>query len=114
MSGKNHRILVVDDDVAMCKLITRVLDKDGHAVTSANNGGDALTLLQRERYDVVILDVGLPDISGLDILSSWRGRNGTKIIMITADDTAETLMSAIRNDAYLYIRKPFAPEQLRD
>jgi anti-sigma regulatory factor (Ser/Thr protein kinase) len=65
---------------------------------------------------VVLLDLGLPDMSGLDILSLWRGsnRNQSKMIVITADDTAETLVSAIRNDAYLYIRKPFEPEHLRD
>lgn len=114
MPTTSHRILVVDDDVCLCTLMVRVLEKEGHAPTVCNNGTEAMKLLAEQRFDVVLLDVGLPDISGLDILSSWRGRDGAKVIVITADDTAETLMTAIRNDAYLYIRKPFEPEQLRD
>ncbi len=114
MPATSHRVLVVDDDVELCKLITRILEKDDCVVTSVYNGRETLKLLESQRYDVVLLDIGLPDISGLEILSSWRGRNGTKVIVITADDTAETLLSALRNDAYLYLRKPFSPEQLRE
>ncbi len=114
MSDNRRSILVVDDDVMMCELITRILQQEGCATTVCNTGTEAVQLLRDRRFDVVLLDVGLPDMSGLDLLSVWRGRNGTKVIVITADDTAETLMTAIRNDAYLYIRKPFEPQQLRE
>jgi two-component system KDP operon response regulator KdpE len=111
-----RRILVVDDDIALSKLITRILEGRGHSIVECHTGVDAVKMLREERFDVVLLDLGLPDMSGLDILSLWRGsnRNQSKMIVITADDTAETLVSAIRNDAYLYIRKPFEPEHLRD
>jgi two-component system, OmpR family, KDP operon response regulator KdpE len=111
-----RRILVVDDDIALSKLITRILEGRGHSIVECHSGVDAVKMLREERFDVVLLDLGLPDVSGLDILSLWRGsnRNQSKVIVITADDTAETLVSAIRNDAYLYIRKPFEPEHLRD
>ncbi len=114
MSANSSSILVVDDDAMMCELIARILEPEGCVVTTCNSGTAAVQLLRDQRFDVVLLDVGLPDMSGLDLLSVWRGRNGTKVIVITADDTAETLMTAIRNDAFLYIRKPFEAQQLRD
>ena len=114
MPEARHPILVVDDDVSMCLLVGRILEKEGHIVTACYSGAEAMKLLRERRFDVMLLDLGLPDMSGLDLLTVWRGRNSTKVIVITADDTAETLITAIRNDAYLYIRKPFEPYQLRD
>lgn len=114
MRATPHRILVVDDDASMRKLIVVILEKEGHATVTCGSGVEAIQVLRQQKFDLLLLDVGLPDMSGLDILSIWRGRNGTKVIVITADDTAETLMTAIRHDAYLYIRKPFEAEELRD
>src|SRR5207237_6730385 len=114
MAEPPNSILVVDDDAALCELITYILERQGHTVVSCGTGLDAIHLLGERRFDVLLLDLGLPDMDGLNLLRVWRGRNGTRVIVITADDTAETLMTAIRSGAYLYIRKPFAPEQLRD
>lgn len=114
MADQPKSILVVDDDASLCKLITRILEQQGHAVVTCGTGVEAVKLLCKRRFDVLLLDLGLPDMDGLDLLSLWHGSNGTKVIVITADDTAETLMTAIRAGAYLYIRKPFGPEQLRD
>jgi DNA-binding response OmpR family regulator len=109
-----HRILVVDDDVSTCALITRVLEDEGQIVSVCSTGTEAVKLLRDQSFDLMLLDVSLPDMSGLDLLSVWRRRNSTKVIVITSDDTAETLITAIRNDAYLYLRKPFAPAQLKE
>jgi DNA-binding response OmpR family regulator len=114
MADPPKSILVVDDDPAMCKLMTVVLELQGHAIVTCGTGVDAINLLRQRRFDLLLLDLGLPDMDGLNLLHAWHGRNGTRVIVITADDTAETLMTAIRNGAYLYIRKPFEPEQLRD
>lgn len=114
MADPSKSILVVDDDATLCKLITHILEQQGHAVVICGTGGEAVDLLRKRRFDVLLLDLGLPDMDGMNLLSAWRGRNGTKVIVITSDDTAETLMTAIRGGAYLYIRKPFEPEQLRD
>ena len=114
MADPSKSILVVDDDASLCTLIAHILEQQGHAVVTCGTGVEAVNLLRKRRFDVLLLDIGLPDIDGLNLLSVWRGRNGTKVIVITADDTAETLMTAIRGGAYLYIRKPFEPEQLRD
>ncbi len=114
MADPSKSILVVDDDASLCKLITHILEREGHAIVTCGTGVDAINLLRHRRFDVLLLDLGLPDMDGLNLLTVWRGNNGTKVIVITADDTAETLMTAIRSGAYLYIRKPFQPEQLRD
>jgi DNA-binding response OmpR family regulator len=114
MADPSKSILVVDDDASLCTLITHILEQQGHAVVTCGTGVEAVDLLRKRRFDVLLLDLGLPDLDGMNLLSAWRGRNGTKVIVITADDTAETLMTAIRVGAYLYIRKPFEPEQLRD
>jgi DNA-binding response OmpR family regulator len=107
-------ILVVDDDASLCKLVTHILEQQGHTIVTCGTGVEAINLLRKRRFDVLLLDIGLPDIDGLNLLSVWHGRNGTRVIVITSDDTAETLMTAIRSGAYLYIRKPFEPEQLRE
>jgi CheY-like chemotaxis protein len=114
MADRTKRILVVDDDVSLCKLIARILERDQYTVLSCQRGTDALKLVRNERFDLLLLDVGLPDMNGMNLLSQWRDRGRTKVIVVTADDTAETLVTAIRNGAYFYIRKPFEPEQLRD
>jgi DNA-binding response OmpR family regulator len=114
MADPTKNILVVDDDPALCKLMALVLEKQGHAVVCCGTGVDAIRQLRERRFDLLLLDLGLPDMDGLNLLHTWHGRNGTRVIVITADDTAETLMTAIRNGAYLYIRKPFDPDQLRD
>lgn len=114
MADPSKSILVVDDDASLCTLISHILEQQGHAVVTCDTGAEAVDLLRKRRFDVLLLDIGLPDMDGMNLLSVWRGRNGTKVIVITADDTAETLMTAIRGGAYLYIRKPFEPEQLRD
>jgi DNA-binding response OmpR family regulator len=114
MAEPSKSILVIDDDATLCKLMTQTLEQQGHAVVTCSTGVEAIHLLRKRRFDVLLLDIGLPDIDGLGLLSAWHGRNGTKVIVITTDDTAETLMTAIRGGAYLYIRKPFEPEQLRE
>jgi DNA-binding response OmpR family regulator len=114
MADPSKSILVVDDDATICKLIIHILDQQGHAVVTCATGVEAIKLLRERRFDVLLLDIGLPDMDGLKLLSLWRGHNGTRVIVITSDDTAETLMTAIRGGAYLYIRKPFEPDQLRD
>lgn len=114
MADQPKSILVVDDDASLCKLIAHILEQQGHAVVTCGTGVEAIKLLRQRRFDVFLLDLGLPDMDGLNLLSLWHGSDGTRVIVITADDTAETLMTAIRAGAYLYIRKPFEPAQLRD
>ena len=106
----SRRILIVDDDLALCYILAGLLQAVGHVVEQATTGFDAMARLDAGAYDIVLLDVGLPDVSGLDVLAHARGMASPPIvIMMTADDTPETLLAAIRRQAYRYLRKPFAP-----
>ena len=83
------------------------------AVDQAADGDEALRRLDAGGYDIVLLDIGLPDVSGLDVLAHARAAASPPIvIMMTADDTPETLLVAVRRQAYRYLRKPFAPSAI--
>jgi DNA-binding response OmpR family regulator len=106
----HRRILVVDDDRALRHVLAQLLKGAGHTVDQAADGSEALTCLDARPYDIVLLDVGLPGVSGLDVLAHSRALATPPIvIMMTADDTPETLLAAVRRQAYRYLRKPFAP-----
>ncbi|MGH9522228.1 MAG: response regulator [Terriglobales bacterium] len=107
--------LVVDDDPGMRGLLVRLLKTDEAEITTCESGGEAIRNLQTHSFDVVLQDVGLPDMSGLDVLKAFAAKSpATRFLMITADDTPDTLIEAVRGRACGYLRKPFTPEQLRD
>jgi CheY-like chemotaxis protein len=108
-----RRILIVDDDRALRHALAALLTDAGHAVAQAADGPEALACLGTHPYDVVLLDIGLPGVSGLDVLAHARGLPSPPIvIMMTADDTPDTLLSAVKRQAYRYLRKPFAPSTI--
>lgn len=107
------RILVADDDNALRHAIGKILKGCGYEVTSFDNGADALEALQQEHFDLAILDIWMPRMSGLEVLSHLRNaEHGTRIIIMTSDDTTETLLGAVREQAYDYIAKPFPPQAI--
>ena len=104
------RVLVVEDDRAFRHAISTFLREAGHDVTEVADGRTALAMLGGQPYDVMLLDIGLPDISGLEILEEvQRVPSPPRVVMITADDTSETLLKAVRGQADRYVTKPFAP-----
>jgi CheY-like chemotaxis protein/anti-sigma regulatory factor (Ser/Thr protein kinase) len=104
------RILIVDDDRTLSHALAALLKDAGYAVDQAASGRDAVSRLDAGGFDVVLLDVGLPDISGLDVLAHARSVASPPIVLVmTADDTPETLLAAVRRQAHRYLRKPFAP-----
>ena len=104
------RVLVVDDDRGFRHAIGTLLQEAGHLVVQAADGRAALDALGGEAFDVVLLDVGLPDMSGLDVLAAVQNlATLPRVVMITGDDTPETLLKAIRGQADRYVTKPFAP-----
>lgn len=108
-------VLVVDDDPAMRNYLVRLLRTEEATVETCDSGGEALRLLAAKSYGVVLLDVGLPDVSGLEVLNASAKRYpATRFLIITADDTSDTVMEAVRGQAFGYLRKPFTPEQLRN
>ena len=112
-TATRRRILIVDDDRALRHVLTELLTDAGHAVAQAADGPEALRRLDAGVFDIVLLDIGLPGLNGLDVLAHARAAASPPIaIMMTADDTPETLLAAVRGQAYRYLRKPFAPSAI--
>ncbi len=107
-----QRVLVVDDDRVLRLALSRLL-ADAYEVGEASDGNEALAKAAAEPFDLVLLDIGLPGMSGLDVLKRLNsdGRH-RRVVMMTADDTPETLLRAIRDQAYDYIVKPFPPSAI--
>ena len=109
------RILVVDDDRALRLVLVTLLSEAGHTVREAADGPGALRELAAQAPDVMLLDVGLPGMNGLDVLTRARAAGPPpRVIMMTADDTPATLLQAIRGQADRYLVKPFAPAAIVD
>lgn len=111
----DRRILVVDDDRALRLAISTLLRGAGYTVDESGDGLDAMARLEARHADVVVLDIGLPGMSGLDVLSRARALPEPPwVVMMTADDTPETLLKAARGQAHRFVRKPFAPNRIVD
>ncbi len=101
-------ILVVDDDRSTRRLLCELLQRAGYSVTPAEDGEEALKTLESGSFDLMLMDVWMPRMTGLDVLERLRGRPAKPpIIMMTADNTPETVLRAVRDQAYQYITKPF-------
>ena len=111
MSQPGARILVADDDNVLRHAIGKILKGCGYDITAFDNGAEALESLQSNSFDLAILDIWMPCMSGLEVLSHVRNaENKTRIIIMTSDDTPEALLRAVRDQAYDYIAKPFPPQ----
>ncbi len=102
------RVLVVDDEPGMRDLLSRVLGDAGHAVSAVESGEEALVLLARERFDVLVLDKNLPGLDGLGVLRLVRSHQpALRAIMITAYPSPESDATARALGVVAYIVKPF-------
>ncbi len=108
------RVLVVDDDEAVRSALTHALHRDGYEVSTAADGGTALALLLRNRHEAVVLDVLMPEPSGLEVCRAIRARgDDTPILMLTARDLVSDRVAGLDAGADDYLAKPFALEELR-
>ena len=107
------RILLVDDDRGLRHVLSTMLTGAGHVVDSVGDGPEAVARLGDGAFDVVLVDIGLPSMSGLEVLAHARALpRPPLVIVMTADDTSDTLLEAVRRQAYRYVRKPFAPNAI--
>ena len=112
-SAAVRHVLVVDYDGALRHAIAALIDQAGYRTEQASAGREALSKLQQEPVDLLLLDIGLPGMSGLDILAQIRSQAAPPpVIMMTADDTPETLLQSFRAQAQRFIRKPFPPRRI--
>jgi two-component system OmpR family response regulator len=108
------RILVVDDEPAIAAAVRDALADDGYGVDSVGSGLDALQWSDSYRYDVIILDIMLGQLSGLDVCSELRRRGfGGSILMLTALDSVEDRVAGLDRGADDYLAKPFALAEVR-
>lgn len=102
------KILVVDDDFRICRNLAEILTKMGHSVESTSSGRDALKLAEREDFELAIIDMVMPEIEGMDLLTELKKiKPGLLVIMITAFATVEDAVTAMKKGAIDYIAKPF-------
>jgi two-component system response regulator AtoC len=110
---KRNKLLVVDDEHLIRWSLEQNLKKQGYEVVTAGSGEDALRLVREEQPDLVLLDIQLPGISGIDVLEKIKDHDEDIIvIMVTANSGLENAVSAMRRGAYDYISKPFNLDEL--
>jgi two-component system response regulator PilR (NtrC family) len=105
---KQYRILVADDELSMREFLEVLLSKEGYRVSLAKNGKQAVKLIQNNAYDLVLTDIRLGDITGLDVLKEAKKQDpDTVVIMISAYSTTEIAVAAMNEGAYDFVPKPF-------
>ena len=101
------RILIVDDEPRMRASLATLIEGDGREITQCASGTAALALLEKRTIAVALLDINLPDISGLDILKWISGNHiPTSVIMVSGDDSIDSAIQALRYGAVEFVRKP--------
>ena len=106
------QILLVDDEVSIQRAMAPLLRSRGYAVSVAGSGREALELFDREHPDLVILDLGLPDMDGTDVCRDIRDRSETPILVLSARGEEKDKIAALDHGADDYVSKPFSPEEL--
>ncbi len=107
-----RKILVVDDDRKIIDLVRLYLERDGYRVLVAYDGLEALELARRKRPDLIVLDLLLPELDGLDVCRILQAESEVPIIMLTAKTTEEDKLVGLELGADDYVTKPFSPREL--
>ena len=106
-------ILIVEDDRTTRHFLRAVLRKNGYSVSTSSDGALALRRLGKEPFDLMLVDVWLPKMTGLELLARLKDKpNRPKAVVMTSDGTPETMLKAVREQAYHYITKPVQPDEL--
>jgi CheY-like chemotaxis protein/anti-sigma regulatory factor (Ser/Thr protein kinase) len=109
------KILIADDDRTTRLFLGEILRNSGYSVVDAPDGKTALKKLKTGKFDLVILDVWMPNMNGIEVLAALRQESAPpKVVIMTTDGTPETVLKAIREQAYRYMKKPIDPDALID
>jgi DNA-binding response OmpR family regulator len=106
------RVLVVDDEPRIVQLVRDYLERAGFAVSTARDGREALMRARQDRPDLILLDLGLPELDGLEVTRRLRRDSGVPIIMLTARDDETDTVVGLELGADDYVTKPFSPREL--
>jgi len=111
---QRERILVIDDEGFILQLARDILTKTNYEVKTTSDGNEGIRLLESNKFDLLLTDIRMPDISGLDVIKHVRtGNKEIPIIIITGHGTLETAVDALRLGAQGFLLKPFTPGELR-
>src|SRR5271166_2072531 len=105
-------LLLIDDDTELCSMMQEFLAESGHELTSVHNGRDGLSRALDGQYDLVILDVMLPQINGFTLLHQLRRHSAVPVIMLTARTHRSDRIEGLDKGADDYLVKPFDPDEL--
>ena len=108
----SQRILIIDDDQRLCDMLVQYLSQSGYRVAAVHTAADGLAEQRRAPADAIILDLMLPDASGLDVCTRLRERSGVPIVMLTARGDAMDRVVGLELGADDYLPKPFEPREL--
>lgn len=112
-AGNPARVLVVDDEPHLRQSLTDLLEARQFSVSIARDGADALRILAREGFDLILLDLMMPWMNGHQLMDELQKRQiGTKVIVVSGDSAMESAISAIRRGAYDFVRKPYEPDEM--
>ena len=108
----NISILIIEDEVGISNIERKDLEKEGYLVDQAFNGEDALIKIKENNYDLILLDLMLPGVSGEEIMEYIRTNSETPVIMVTAKVEEEQIVKGLKIGADDYISKPFSPKEM--
>ncbi|MDO9080004.1 MAG: sigma-54 dependent transcriptional regulator, partial [Desulfuromonadales bacterium] len=109
-----EKILIVDDEEGMRRLLDRLLSREGYETATVGSGKDAIRQMRADTFDLVVTDIKMPEMDGLQLLDEIKAYNPSlPVIVITAYGTVENAVQALRAGAYDYITKPFESDELR-
>ena len=109
------KILIVDDESNIRLGLNKCLAKEGYYIEEASNGEEALQLIYNKKYDLILMDVQMPELNGFDVLKRIRKfGNSTRVIMMTAFGTVEMAVDSMKIGAVDFLSKPFTISKVRD
>lgn len=109
-----NKILIIDDCTDLCDVLVRNLSEEGYKINSVNTGKEGIEELKRDLYNLIILDLKLPDMFGVEVLKEINSKYpDISVIILTGYPTLETAIETMKNNAFDYIKKPFNIDDLK-
>lgn len=110
------KILIVDDEIGIRELLSEILDEEGYTVYAAENAEAARVLMSQEQFDLILLDIWMPDTDGITLLKEWGVRKmlNCPVIMMSGHGTIETAVEATKFGALAFLEKPISMQKLLD
>lgn len=109
------RMLIIDDEEGMCWALEKAMQEEGHQVLTATSGLEGLAIFAAQEFDLILLDIRMPDISGLEVLEQIRQRDKKiPVLIMTGYSSLPTALEAMKNGATGYLTKPFNISTLKE